>query len=59
MKNFTCDEMSGQLVDYVDGELSPEQTRGVEDHLASCTDCAKLVKDTIHRFVQYLSFQRI
>jgi anti-sigma factor RsiW len=44
MKNSICDEISPQLVDYVDGELASEQVPAVEDHLASCAHCRQLVK---------------
>lgn len=44
MKKSICDEISVQLVDYVDGELSPEEAQHIEGHLASCPDCSKLVK---------------
>jgi anti-sigma factor RsiW len=44
MKNPICDEISPQLVDYVDSELSSEQAQYIEGHLASCPDCSKLVK---------------
>ena len=44
MKNSICDEISVQLVGYVDGELSPEQVHAIEEHLASCPDCSKLIK---------------
>ena len=44
MKNSICDEISVQLVGYVDGELSPEQVHAIGEHLASCPDCSKLIK---------------
>lgn len=48
MKNTICNEISAQLVDYVDGELSPEQVRVVEEHLANCAHCRTLIKALNH-----------
>lgn len=44
MKDPQCEEISSQLVDYVDGELSPEQARHIEGHLANCPGCTQLAR---------------
>ena len=44
MKAALCGEMSRKLVDYSDGELPPEEVQEVMDHVATCRDCAKLLK---------------
>ncbi len=37
---YTCEEVFRRLDDYVDRELSPEETRLVEAHLETCAQCA-------------------
>ena len=37
---MTCREVTAVLNDYVSGELSPERTAEVEQHVATCADCA-------------------
>ena len=37
---YTCEEMFRRLDDYLDRELSPEETRIVEAHLEICALCA-------------------
>jgi len=37
-----CERIEGLLASYADGELSPEEKALVEEHLASCPDCASL-----------------
>ena len=44
MKAALCGEMSQKLVDYSDGELPPDEVQAVMDHVATCPDCAKLLK---------------
>ena len=44
MRVDVCEEMNRRLVDYSDGELPPDQVQGVADHLATCPECAKLLK---------------
>jgi anti-sigma factor RsiW len=34
-----CQELLGQLNDYVDGELAAQLCRDLERHLADCPDC--------------------
>jgi anti-sigma factor (TIGR02949 family) len=36
---YTCDETFRRLHDYLDRELSPEEMRRVESHLAVCAYC--------------------
>ena len=36
---YTCDETFSRLNDYLDRELSPEEMRLVEEHLAVCAYC--------------------
>ena len=36
----TCEETFRRLDDYLDRQLSPEETRMVEDHLRTCALCA-------------------
>ena len=38
---FTCEETFQRLDDYVDRELSPDERRLVEQHLAECEVCAR------------------
>jgi anti-sigma factor (TIGR02949 family) len=42
---FTCEEMFRRLDDYLDHELTPEEMRKAEAHLAECAQCA-----SEHRF---------
>ena len=37
---MTCKELIGFLMDYVDGELPPDERRRFDHHLGLCTDCA-------------------
>ena len=34
-----CQEARVMLMGFLDGELSPQEVRGIEDHLAVCVDC--------------------
>lgn len=36
---MTCSDMSGRLDEYVDGTLTPDLVRQVEEHLAGCDRC--------------------
>ena len=50
---MTCEELRARLDAYIDGELSEDEMRAVEDHAAACVDCgrelelAKLVRDAL------------
>lgn len=37
---YTCEQMFRVLDDYLDRELSPEEMLRVEEHLATCAQCA-------------------
>jgi anti-sigma factor RsiW len=37
--SVTCREVTDALHDYLSGELPPEQTAEVDQHLATCVDC--------------------
>jgi len=37
-----CKKVHKKLIFYIDGELSPEMTQKIRDHLANCTECKKL-----------------
>ena len=39
-----CQQIDGMLVDYVDGELPPDQARQVADHLGACPECRGLAR---------------
>ena len=34
-----CDDAVAELYRYLDGELSEEERRGIEDHLRECSPC--------------------
>jgi anti-sigma factor (TIGR02949 family) len=38
---YTCEEMLRRLDDYLDRELSPDETRRVEEHLTECEACIR------------------
>lgn len=37
---YTCEEVFRRLDDYLDRELTPEETRRVREHLETCAACA-------------------
>jgi anti-sigma factor (TIGR02949 family) len=37
---FTCEEIFARLDDFVDRELTSDEMRMVEEHLATCAACA-------------------
>jgi predicted anti-sigma-YlaC factor YlaD len=39
LDRYTCEETFRRLDDYLDRELSPEELRLVEEHLAVCAFC--------------------
>lgn len=39
IERLTCDEVLRRLDDYLDRELSAEETRRVREHLESCAVC--------------------
>jgi predicted anti-sigma-YlaC factor YlaD len=46
----TCKSLRGLLSDYVDGDLSEELCREIENHAAGCEDC-RIVVDTLRKTV--------
>ena len=45
-----CQELLGQVSDYVDGELEDALCAEIEAHLADCPDCRVMV-DTLRRTI--------
>lgn len=46
----TCQELLGELSDYVDGELEAALCAELEAHLAGCPDCRVMV-DTLRKTI--------
>lgn len=42
---MTCADLEILLAEYVDGTLRGEQKSAVEEHLATCAECAELARD--------------
>ena len=42
----SCRDLEQLLDDFVDDETTPDERREVEQHLAGCSDCRSVVKDT-------------
>jgi anti-sigma factor (TIGR02949 family) len=40
INRYTCEEMFRRLDDYLDRELSSEETQRVREHLETCAACA-------------------
>lgn len=40
----TCEEIIASLLDYLSGELAPEQERRFEQHLADCPACVSYLR---------------
>jgi anti-sigma factor RsiW len=43
MNGNLCDQYKARLVDYADGELPPEESAAVGEHLAACPHCRDLL----------------
>ena len=46
-----CEKLLECLSDYIDGELSPELCKKMEEHLASCEECScvlEKLKETVN-----------
>ncbi len=43
---MTCADWEIWICDYVDGTLPPERKSALEEHLAGCTGCAELARDS-------------
>ncbi len=41
LDRYTCEEMIRRLDDYLDRELTPGETRRVEEHLTDCEACVR------------------
>jgi len=41
---FTCRESIDLLLDYLDGTMSEEQARHLEEHLAACPPCIDFLR---------------
>jgi anti-sigma factor RsiW len=46
----TCKYFLGFLSDYVDGELSEDLCREIENHTAECQNC-RVVVETLHKTI--------
>ncbi len=42
---MSCENASGLVPSYLDGELSPEQSHALREHLLDCRDCRELAKE--------------
>ncbi len=42
----SCHDLEHLLGDFVDGETTPDERRRLEQHLAGCSDCRNVVKET-------------
>jgi anti-sigma factor RsiW len=42
--SLTCRELVELLIDFVDGEMPPEQRKRLEDHICGCTPCDAYVQ---------------
>lgn len=53
---LSCSEARDLASDLLDGELSPELERAVDDHVAGCPTCPSLYRAllTLHRELQRL-----
>lgn len=55
-EHASCQELLGQLSDYVDGELEEALCAELEAHLAGCPDCRVMV-DTVRKTITLYSRQ--
>ena len=42
---MNCNDIRALLSDYIDGETTPEEHRTVEEHLAHCQDCRRVLSE--------------
>ena len=56
MMALSCGEARDLASDLLDGELSPEQERAVDEHVAGCPTCPSLYRAllAVHRELQRL-----
>jgi len=54
MTTLSCAEARDLASDLLDGELSPEQVRDVEEHVSTCPTCPALYRAmvAVHRELQ-------
>lgn len=54
MMALSCSEARDLASDLLDGELSPEQERAVDEHVAGCPTCPSLYRAllAVHRELQ-------
>lgn len=48
---MTCREFAAFMMAYVDGELQDDQRRRFDEHLATCPDCVRYLREyraTVH-----------
>jgi predicted anti-sigma-YlaC factor YlaD len=45
-----CQELLGQLSDYIDGELETSLCAEIEEHLSGCSDC-RIMVDTMRKTI--------
>ncbi len=59
MMTLSCAEARDLASDLLDGELSPEQERAVDEHVAGCPTCPALYRAmlAVHRELQRLRRQ--
>jgi predicted anti-sigma-YlaC factor YlaD len=50
LKGARCQELLGQVSDYIDGELEAAVCAELEAHLAECHDC-RIMVDTVRRTI--------
>ena len=41
---FSCKESIQLLVDYLDGDMTPEERQHLDEHLAGCPPCVEFVR---------------
>ncbi len=41
---MNCQEVFEFVMDYLDGELAPEQRQGFEEHLRACPECVNYLE---------------
>ena len=46
-----CEDLIGELSDYIDGALEPELCKKLEKHLSACNNC-RLMVDSLKKTVQ-------
>lgn len=52
-----CKNIEQQIVDYIDGQLSVEDSQNIEQHIASCNDCKVNYEETKALFYAFENVQ--